>query len=287
MARTIAECNDYIVSTLVSTFGAQGITITPTLWSKANLLRLICYSFAVVQALGEQLQDIAIAKMQAIQDVSTAATAPWLQDAIFKFQYSATTPQYLSIINGVLQYAVVNPVLRIVSACSISTTVTNVVNIKVAKGAPLGPLAAGELTALQNYVANKGTAGIVYNVTSTTSDKLYLKATIYYQGVYAAIIQANVIAAIDDYLVNLSKTRFGGDILALELDTYIRGLEGVNDVYIDRLSVRYNAQALFGGIDLVLDGDWINRKFTFGAGYAIQETTASNTFADTLTFTAE
>lgn len=288
MARTVQQCNDYIVSNLVTQFASVGITISPTLWSKTNFIRLLSWSFAIAQSLGEQLQDIAISKMQSIADISTAGNAPWLQDTVFKFQYSATTPQYLIFTAGVPSYAVVNESLRIVTACSISTTVTNVVNIKVAKGTTtLAALSGPELTALQGYVALKGTAGIAYNVSSSDPDRLYLEGTIYYKGLYSAVISANVIAAIDSYLLNLSKTRFGGDILMSDIEGVVRNIEGVNDVVFERVSLRYSTQSVLGAIDLVLAGDWINRKYTFGSGYCKQEDTATYTFADKLTFVAE
>lgn len=288
MARTVQQINTEIVSSLVTTFAAEGITINPTLWSKANLLRLICYVCAIALSVFEQLQDLAIEKMQAIQDASATGSAKWIQDAVFKFQYNATTPQYLVTIAGIPQYAVINESWRIVTACAVSVSVSNQVAVKVAKGTTtLGALNAFELTALQDYITQKGIAGITYNVASSDADQLYIEAEIFYSGIYSAVIQNNVIAAIDSYLLNLSKTRFGGDILMSDIEVLIRSIEGVNDVKFERVSLRYDSQALFGGIDLTLAGTVINRKYEMLAGYAIQESTASNTFADKLTFTAE
>lgn len=287
MARTVQEINTYIVAQLVNEFASVGITINPTLWSKTNVIRLLCYVVAIAQNLFEQLMDLQISKMEVIQQNSAAASASWLQDKVFKFQYSATNPQYLTVISGALQYAIVNPAYRIVTACAISSTVTNTVNIKVAKGAPLGMLGGSELLALQNYISMLGVAGVTYVTTTDVGDKLYIKADIYYQGVYSSVIQTNVETAINDYLNTLSIERFGGDIIMADLQALVRGVEGVNDVYFDRVAVRYDSQALFGGIDLVLNGDWINRKYTMGAGYLVEETTASNTFSDTLNYIAE
>lgn len=287
MARTVQEINTYIVAQLVNEFASVGITINPTLWSKTNVIRLLCYVVAIAQNLFEQLMDLQISKMEVIQQNSAAASASWLQDKVFKFQYSATNPQYLTVISGALQYAIVNPAYRIVTACAISSTVTNTVNIKVATGTPLGVLGGSELLALQNYISMLGVAGVTYVTTTDVGDKLYIKADIYYQGVYSSVIQTNVETAINDYLNTLSIERFGGDIIMADLQALVRGVEGVNDVYFDRVAVRYDSQALFGGIDLVLNGDWINRKYTMGAGYLVEETTASNTFSDTLNYIAE
>jgi hypothetical protein len=287
MARTIEECNAYILSNLTTEFASIGITINTATWSKRNLLRVICYVIAIAQSVAEQMYDVAIAKMQAIQNVSAAATALWLQDAVFKFQYSATTPQNLVIINNVPTYATINENLRIVTACSVNTTVTNQVNIKVAKGNPLAALTSGEKTALQTYVVSKGAAGITYNVISNNPDRLYLSADIYYQGTYSTVISQTVIDALNNFLTNLSKANFNGNILISDVENLIRNVDGVNDVVIDRMAIRESTQAVFGGTDMVLAGDWINRKMQFSAGYAIQEDTALYTFADTLNFNAE
>lgn len=129
MARSVAEINNYIVTNLVSQFASQGITITPTLWSKRNILRLVCYTVAIAQALLEQLQDIFIQRVEDIQGRSAAASILWLQDKFFKFQYNATTPQILQAVIVVLtsptgtpysylalQYAIVNTDLCIIKA---------------------------------------------------------------------------------------------------------------------------------------------------------------------------
>jgi hypothetical protein len=287
MARTVEECYIYITTSLVNTFAGVGITINPLLWSKVNLLRLICYSFAIAQSYAEQVYDVYIAEMQTIQNNSVAASKRWLQDRAFRFQYSVTNPQYVAYYNGVIDYPVINKTLRITTACAVQSSVSNIVNVKVAKGSPLTAFSALELTAIQDYFTTIGTAGITYTLISLNPDKLYIKGDIYYKGVYSAVIQSNVINSINTYLENLSKERFGGDILLSDLKTLIRSIEGVSDISLERVSCRTNSQTLFGGNDLVLGFDEINRKYTMDAGYIIQETTSGNTFADTLTFIPE
>lgn len=288
MARTVEECNTYIVNNLVTIFYNAGITIDPTLWSKRNLIRLICYTMAVAQSYLEQLWDIAIARMEAIRVASASGSARWLQQKVFEFQYSATNPQYLVMTSGVYSYPVVNEALRIVTACAVTSTISNIVNIKAAKGTTtLEALAVGELTSLEAYITNIGNIGIVYNVTSTDPDRLYIEGTIYYNGMYSSIIEASVISAIESYLTNLSSERFGGDILTSDIENLIRNVEGVNDVVLERVSCRYESQTIHTGIDLVLAGDWINRKYTMGAGYMIAEDTATYELTDKLTFVAE
>lgn len=287
MARTVQECYEYITTNLTTEFATVGITITPSLWSRRNVLRNICYTYAIAQALFEQLNDLAIAQMTAIQEISAAATPLWIQDKMFKFQYSATNPQVLQIINNVPAYTTVDEDLQIIKGCSVTTTVVNSVIIKTAKESPLTALSVGEVAAAQTYIDQLGTAGINYTVLSLDSDKLYVEAEVFYQGLFSPVIQTTVIDALDAYLENLSTNNFNGYVYALDIERVIRGVEGVNDVVVNRVSGRYDAQTVLTGIDLVLANELINRRYLTGAGYIIQEDTPTYTFADTLTFTAE
>lgn len=287
MARTVAQCNTLLVNLLVANFAAVGVTIDPTKWSTRNLMRLICYTVAIGQATLEQLWDVALALMTSIQQKAIAGSFAWLQDRIFRFQYSATIPQLLTFTNGVAEYATIDETLRIIDACAISSTVTNQVNIKVATGSPLGALTTPQLNALNAYIYNIGIAGITYNTTSSNPDRLYLEGTIYYDGSYSAIILDNVKNGVANYLANLSTTRFGGDILMSDIEVYVKSIEGVNDVIFERVSGRSSSQGMFGGIDLVLYGDWINRKYVTNAGYMIPEDSIGYTITDKITFIAE
>jgi len=62
------------------------------------VLRNICYVYAIAQALFEQLNDLAIEQMNEIQSISAAATPLWIQNKMFKFQYSATNPHPFDIV---------------------------------------------------------------------------------------------------------------------------------------------------------------------------------------------
>lgn len=287
MARTIEEIYNDIVTELVANFALEGITITPSTWSKTNKIRLMCYSFAVATSINEQLLDVYQADLQAIQDKTPAASVLWLQDRGFKFQYSSTNPQLVEVLNGIAEYPVINETLRIINACSVYVVSPSVVSIKVAKESPLVPLSSTELTALQNYYNTIGSAGINYICASTDSDKIRIEGEIYFNSSYSAVISDNVINGINEYLLNLSRTRFGGDILLSDLKKMIRSIEGVNDITIERVSCRKNASAVLTDIDMVLGYDEKQRQYIMDAGYMVQETTASHTFADTLTFIPE
>jgi len=287
MARSIADINNIIVTNLVNEFANIGVTINPLTWSRRNVLRNICYSFAIVQNLAEQLQDFAIVQMLDIQSKSIAGTKQWLQFKMFQFQYSATDPQNLTIVNGVPAYPTTNTALQIIKGCSVNTTSNNNVIIKVAKGNPLTALGTSEKSAAQGYINQIGTAGIVYQVVSLPADKLIVDADVYYNGTYSAVIEQAVIDALNNFLTTLAQEKFDGFLYALDIERTIRGVEGVNDVVISQLSARQDSQPVGGGIDLILGNDLLVRRYQAYAGYIVQETTTNYTFADTLNFIPE
>jgi len=287
MARSVDEINSYIKAQLVTNFAAIGITIDPTTWSKRNMLRAICFTVATCQAVIEQLQDLF---QQTIEDVAAkapAASAPWVQDKMFKFQYSATDPQIIALINTIPEYPVVDPLLRIITACSVTSSVSNETQVKVAKENPFVALSAPELSAAQGYINIIGVAGINYVVVSLESDKMFIEADIYYQGQYAAVIQANVIAAIEAWFVDRATNNFNGTVEMADLEGIINGVTGVNDVVLNNVRGRADADAFASGIDLILGTQVLQRKWQTIAGYIGQEDTVGYTFADSLTFIAE
>ena len=287
MARSIADINNTIVTNLVTQFATVNITIDPTTWSKRNILRNICYSFAIAQNIAEQLQDLAIAQMLDIQSKTIAGTKKWLQYKMFQFQYSATNPQVLQVINNVPTYATIDANLRIITACSVRSTITQTVLIKVAKGNPLTALTTAELTEAQSYINALGVAGITYNVQSANSDKMYLEGTIYYNGTYSSVIQNNVLGEIRNYLYTLSQTDFDGYLYVTNLINFIKSIKGVNDIVIDNLACRFDSQAVGSGIDLIINGDIVNRRYLTGAGYIRDETTFGYRIIDKVTYIAE
>ena len=287
MARKIEEINQYIVDQLVINFATAGITIDPTSWSKRNMLRALCYTIAAGQSVLEQLQDLFIQNVEAIADRAPAASPKWVQDKMFKFQYSATNPQVISLIETAPQYPVVNSALCIITACSVTSNVSNETLIKVAKGSPFAALSSLEKAAAQGYINTIGVAGINYVVVSLSSDKLYIDADIYYQGQYAAVIQATMIAAIEAWFVSLATNQFNGAAEMSDLEGVMRNVPGVNDVVLKNVRGRANTDLFSAGIDLVLNSTVIQRKWQTIAGYIGQETTVGHTFADSLNFIVE
>lgn len=286
MARSVAEINQYIVDALVVNFSKVGITIDPTLWSKRNILRLICYTMAVGQALLEQLLDAFLVIVESRVRVSAAASFLWIQFKMFQFQYSDTDPQFVVMINGVPTYPVIDPTLNIITACSVTSSASGIVTIKAAIGSPLGAMSLNQTAAAQGYINAIGTAGIEYDVVSLNPDQIYIDAEIFFLGQFASVIEQNTIDAITNWLQTQSVVNFNGKIKMSDLEGIIRGIQGVDDVTLNNVRARGNSDTFNAGIILILNEQIINRLYSTKAGYMIPETTLSKTLADTLIFTA-
>lgn len=281
MAREITTIQTQILDNIAAD-SVLGPLLTST--SKRAVYRNFAYIIAVAINALEQLIDIFTANVESIAAKAAPATPAWLQDQIFKFQYSATTPQVVQLINFAPSYPVVDETLRIVTRCSVTTNLSNSVIIKVAKSATPEPLTGPELSALQDYVNEIGIAGVVYNATSDESDKLYVQANVYYKGQYSAVIQANVIAAIEAYLANIP---FNGQAKISDLEIAIRNVEGVTDVLLVNVKARSNSTPFASAGYLVQNQQTIGRLWNTVAGYIVGETETGNTLNDSLTFIAQ
>lgn len=280
MARSIATIQAALIADVQADSTLSGLTST----SKRAMWRLWTFVFAVAINLLEQLMDVFKTNTEKTVSLAAPQTSQWLQDKVFKFQYDATNPQVLQLINLVPQYAVVDASLRIVTRCSVKTNLSGSVTIKVAKNEPPEPLDNSELSALQTYVSLIGVTGIAYAVTSTASDKLFVQADIYYNGGYSSVIQTNVITAIENYLASLP---FDGGMKLTDLEAAIRNTEGVNDVIFTNVIAREDATPLANGTYLVTGNQYVGRIWPTVSGYIVGETTSGSTLADTLNFIAE
>jgi hypothetical protein len=280
MARSINE----IQASIIANVQAQPELAAANSTSKRAIWRLWTFVVAVAINFLEQLMDIFQGEVEATVALSAPQTAQWVQDRVFRFQYDATNPQIVQLINLVPEYPVVDPDLRIVTRCSVRSTVSNQVQVKVAKGEPPAALAALELSALQSYIDIIGVAGVEYLVTSTASDKIFIDADIYYNGQFSAVVQTNVIASITNFLASIP---FDGSVKMLDLEIAIRNTEGVNDVVFNNVRARKDADPLASATYLIQANELIARLWPTISGYIVGETTAGNTLADTLTFIPE
>ncbi|CAB4126204.1 hypothetical protein UFOVP153_44 [uncultured Caudovirales phage] len=280
MARTIAQIQAQIVATKEAQPELAGLTST----SKRAIWNLWTFVIATCIGIFEQLLDSFMANVETQVAQSAGASILWLQAKMFEFQYDSAVPQIVQLINTVPQYPIVDPTKRIITACSVTSDLSNQVVLKVAKSDPFEALGSSELSSAQGYINTIGAAGIIYNVLSLNPDQLYVEATIYGQGQYSAILKQNVIDTLNSWLQTLSKTNFNGAIKISDLEGVIRNVEGVNDVVLNNVRGRDDASLFAAGIDLVFNNALVQRQWNTVAGYAIQETTSGKTFNDSLTF---
>lgn len=283
MARTVAQ----IQADIIAYKNAQTALDVLDSDSKRAIWLLWTYITAVAIAVLEQLIDAYIVIIEKIVARSAASSQAWIQNKMFEFQYDATDPQVVQLINTVPQYPTVDATKRIITGCSVTTDISNVVNIKVAKGSPFQALSNPEKAAAQDYITTIGTAGINYVIKSKDADKIFIEADIYYRGQYSAVIHQLVIDGINNYLQQLGVTKFDGAILMSDLEGIIRNVEGVTDVVINNVKARQNTTPLANATPLITNTAVISRLYQPEAGYIVGETTAGNTFADTLTFIAQ
>lgn len=283
MARTVAQIHQQILDSIAADSDLSSLTST----SKRAIYRLFAFVVAAAIAILEQLMDIFSSSNEAVAASAAPASPSWLQAQILKFQYSATDPQTIQFINFAPSYPVVDETLRIVSRCSVTTTLAGQVLVKVATGTTPAALSGPQLTALQAYVLPPngiGIAGVNYVITSGNSDKLYIQGNIYFDGSYSAVIKDNVIAAIESYLAAIP---FNGQMKITDLELTIRNVAGVNDVLLQNVSARADGTAFGSGTYLIQTQQLISRLWNTVAGYIVGETTSGNTLSDTLNFIAE
>lgn len=230
----------------------------------------------------EQLLDAKKDELDALIATAAPNTEAWLQAQVLKFQYSATNPQVLSLINYVPQYATVYTDLQIISRCAVITDLNKVVKIKVATGDTPTTLSAAQYTALYSYIDQIMAAGITFDLINLTSDKLYIEGDVYYDGQYIDEIQTNVNLAINNYLANLP---FNGSVTILGIEDAIQSVSGVKDVRLSVVKARQDSTA-FGSATTIysLSSATNSRKWDTVAGYIVEETTAGQTFSDKITY---
>lgn len=295
MARTIETIQAAVINDVITTYTALANDPNTSPVQKANLLafvnntsrRAIWRLWTYVQSsaifVEEILMDNFKAENELLVSQAIPGTAAWIARKIFEFQYSATNPQVLKLVDLVPQYPVIDPSLRIITRVSVNTTISGQVRIKVAKQEPPIALAAAELSALQSYVNIIGIAGVAYACFSTPSDKIYIKADVFYQGQYSAVIATSVINAINLFL---SQIPFNGIVQISDLEITIRNVTGVTDVLLSDVKVRDNATIFANGSFIVQNKQVVSRRWQTVAGYITQEDTVGFTFLDSLTFIA-
>ncbi|MES2382615.1 MAG: hypothetical protein V4538_16320 [Bacteroidota bacterium] len=256
--------------------------------SQVAIYRLLTFIVATCINIFEQTLDIFKIEMEGIADEAAPGTNKWIQNEVFKFQYSTTTPQVVTLVDLIPTYAVIDESLQIITRCYVKTMSNKVVSVKVAKGEPPEALDSLEKTSLTGYLNVGGFAGVLPSIISLPPDKLYLVADIYFDGNYAAIIKTNVIAGINAFLSKLSSVdSFDGIVRVSALESAILAVGGVTDIAIKDMAIRADATAFVDKTFIVQDYDLLFNKYPTTAGYIVEETTSGEDFLTKLNFIPE
>lgn len=280
MARDTQEIKNQMIATKDSEPSLSSLN-SP---SKTAVWNLIFFIVAQAINIFEQLLDLFKSDMEKIAASSIPGTEAWVRQKVFQFQYSATTPQVVQLINLVPTYPNVDETLRVVTRCSVTTEANREVTIKVAKNNPPEKLDLNELNALKSYVSVWGNAGIQYTVSSNDPDRIGIEVDVYFNSQYSTLIKDLVINAVSDYIKNVD---FSATIYLAKIEDAIQSVDGVIDVKIKEVSTR-PATIAYTDRDLIysLITGVNDRSFIPYSGYVIPEDTASHTFLDSFNFIA-
>jgi hypothetical protein len=279
MARTIKEIYNQMLASKNAESSLSGLNSN----SQTAIYNLWLYIVAAATNITEQLNDAFKSDVETIVKNNYVGTPKWIKSMVFSFQYDAASPQILVYDEDTFKvnYSVVNPDLRIITRCAVSADLNKNVNIKVARLEPPAQLASGEDTALQAYLTEIMPAGITFSVINSPSDKLYIAGTVYYDGAYSGTIQDNVELAINNYLANID---FDGAIKIIDLQIAIRNVAGVSDLDLDDVWLRTDSLPLANGFKMIEDSTLKILSAVPNAGYAVEEDTSGETWADKINY---
>lgn len=276
MARTVAQ----IKQSMLDAKNADPTLSALTSTSQTAKWNLYYFIVASCIAIFEQLQDIFKTELETIASTAAPSTPQWTRNKVLKFQTGDVAE--LNTTTYVIEYPTINTANQILTRCAVITAPNRTVLIKVAKGNPPTPVSVGELAELQSYVETFNPAGIAFTLINENSDKMEVAGKIYYNGQYSAVISTNVLAALNSYMANLP---FNGVISTQAVVDAIQAVEGVISVSLTRILVRRDTVAYGLGVTLYNLTTGVDAvQYQTIAGYVEEETTATHTFADTLTY---
>jgi len=319
MARSVTTIYNAAVAQYVANATAAGISPAPNPaeWSMYNYQSLIFWTMAFCQSLLEQIQDAFTTDVENLISTASPQSYGWLQAMMLQFQYSTTTPQIIQFNTTTFApyYPTVNPAYQVIAYCSVQPGDEITTLVKVAanngSGSPTA-LNMSQLAAAQTYANTLGVPGILYTVSSNAADELFMQLDVFYNGLYSAVIQANVIAAINGYMQTQNATNpngipFNGVLTLSNLEAAIKAVPGVidlmwgtviagptgfsagtfGDLYGDRspastmlVSATYGVSTTTLQPNVIISNTQTFRNWQTEAGYIIPKPTAGYTLTD-------
>jgi hypothetical protein len=276
MARSISQIRDLLIQGLKDRAALVGITINPTNWSEHDYKLLLLDTVATAGGINEQIHDSAILDIEDNIKVIAPQTPQWFKNLMLNmFEYNSVTVPIIQFdaLTFTPYYINPNPANRIIKYCSVVPGVFGTTLIKIASETASLPsqITGLPLSAAQTFINTLAIPGINYVVDSRNSDKLFMQLDVYYNGLYSAIIEANVIAAIENYLKSIP---FDGYVSLSFLKLAILNVSGVTDCVINNMQARADVTSVGAGTNLVLNNLEVQRNFSTIAGYIVLEDTA-------------
>jgi len=289
MARTTAE----IQATMDTEQAAQPALSTLNSTSQTAIYTLWKYIVSKCQNVLEQLWDEKKTELENIIFQGITPSIYWVRAKTFEFQYDATTPQVIELIDLIPRYRVIDTTKRIVTRAAVNTGAGYGV-VNVAKNEPPEKMTAPELAALQDYftAAGDGTtqaigigyAGQSISFDSYDPDRIYIEGEIFYSGQYSATFPSDAILKIETYISNLD---INGVFRVSQMINALAELDGFNSIDIVEMVARPATTGFGGGTVLYLaSAGSSSAAYLSTAGYMIGEDTVGETFLDKITFTA-
>lgn len=274
MARTIDNILSTLEASLITLAASVGLTVVPSNWSETDYKLLFLNIIATAMAIQEQLFDAHQSAIEAVALVLPPQTFPWFQNQMLNvFEYDASAVPIVQLdttTSFVPIYPSPNPNFNIIKFCTVKGAGNGIVNIKIAGAGP-SQISSTPLAAAQSFAYQIGTPGIVYNVISSNSDKLFMQLDVYYNGLYSNVIQKNVIDAINNYLATIP---FDGKVVLSNLLVAIKSVTGVRDCVFINIQARADSTTVGMGTYLVQNKYENQKDWDTVAGYIIPENTA-------------
>jgi hypothetical protein len=258
-----------------------------TTTSNASRWKVFLFLVAGAIAIYEQIQDAFKTEVTDIRSKEKVGTLAWFRAQALVFQYSATTPQAVEIIDYVPAYPVIDESLRIVTQAA-AIALNEDIQLKIAKGTypNFTALDAQELAAISTYF-NGSNSGAVEGITfagkkvvfiSQDSDRLYINADIYYNGQFTqAQVQQNIEDSLNIFLSSFTDQAFNGVLFYQRIVDAIQATEGVSDVKINSFAGRPYNTAFANRV--IFD-----RIYQSSAGHVILEDDTGNTINHSLNY---
>lgn len=275
MARSVTLIKNALKAALVTQAQAVGLSINPDNWSETDYKLLFLSIFSDANGLQEQLYDANLEDVENAMLKLPPQTIPWIRKMfleVFEWDSTAVPIVQLSIPDLIPYYPNPNPAFNIVKYCAPVPGAFSTTTIKIAGSGP-SQITGTALSAAQSFANLLLFPGITYNVVSYKSDKIFMQIDVKFNGLYASVIENNIISAIKSFFLDISTNQFNGNLILSSLLGAIKSVSGVIDAVFINVKGRADSTSVGSGIDLVIDADWIQSQYNAIAGYMIPEDT--------------